>query len=214
MIESPASWCLGVALGLIINAGGFIPPNTNGSGALALFSNSLVDGTAVQHFPWAASWLYLLFVVACVSIMLSTVDSLLSAVAYTAYQDLSPSGHMKKLGYAKLITVLLAFIGLITYTVLRASFESSLGSLLYAAYSAQLSLFVIAVLALFGKNLDKRAAFCSLVGGLLLTVIAGVFTLRSANPDVSVLPPIFAVLGSVAGYGIGFSRKKVTVPPA
>jgi len=221
MLESPASWCLGVALGLIIQAGGFLPADKDPSEGIAQFSSALASGTATPYYPWMAGWLYPIFLVACISIMLSTVDSIISAIAFTAYNDLSlrrqgelPNNEEtvedqqnKKLQSARRWTILIALVGGASYPVLRYWIGATLPTVLYAAYSAQLSLFVIVLLALLNKKLEKRASLFSLCSGIVATAISFFLAVHINTPAASVLPPIFAVMGAMIGYIVAYDRK-------
>ncbi|MGZ8874243.1 MAG: hypothetical protein ACXW1F_04735 [Halobacteriota archaeon] len=207
MFESPASWCLGVVLGLIIHAGGFVNAGDEAN-ALPSFSSALHNGNASAHFVWASSWLYPLFIVACISIMLSTVDSIISAIAFTADQDLPflTERKQRELLPARLWTVAIMLAGLIIYPFLRYLVGTDLPTFLYAAYSMQLSLLVIVLLALYHRRLESRAAIASLLCGFGATLISG-YLAKSGNPNFAVLPPMFAVLGSIIGYAIFFRRR-------
>lgn len=209
MFESPASWCLGVVLGLIIHAGGFLPAAKDPSEALPSFSTALQSGAASGHFSWATGWLYPLFIIACLSIMLSTVDSIISAIAFTADRDLPIIAESKKdrLRPARAWTLIIVLVGLAIYPMLRYLIGANLPTVLYAAYSMQLSLLVIVLLALYNKRIDGRAAFASLVSGFIATGIALYLAIQVATPAAAVLPPIFAVLGAVVGYVLFFRRR-------
>jgi Na+/proline symporter len=208
MFESPASWCLGIVLGLIIHAGGFIPQGTDPSEALPSFSTALENGVAARHFAWAAGWLYPLFIIACISIMLSTVDSIISAIAFTADRDLpiTPESRKNRLAPARLWTLGIVVVGLGLYPLLRFILGANLPTFLYAAYSMQLSLLVIVLLALYNKRLDGRAAVASVLCGFIATGIAFYLAIRVPDPDAAVLPPVFAVLGATVGYAMFFRR--------
>ena len=209
MLESPATWLLGVCLGLVINGGGFIPAGTDASEGLAKFSAALFDASAAPHLGSAALWLYPLFVMACISVMLSTVDSLISAIAFTAYRDLPPYIESDNLRPARLWTLGIMLAGLVVYPLLRLGMGVNLPTFLYASYSAQLSLIVIVVFALTGARLSKRSAIGSLVGGLLATAVTFVLAVRiPASPEIAVLPPIFAVCGSFVGYILAYREEQ------
>jgi Na+/proline symporter len=211
MFESPASWCLGVALGLIINGGGLLPPSRDPSEALSAFSEALANGTAAPYLGDTARWLYPIFIVGCISVMLSTVDSLISAIAFTAHQDLPRLPwykHTGELATARFWTVLIAAAGLTLYPLIRWAMGANLPTFLYSAYSAQLSLVVVVLMALLRKRIEKRAALCSLWAGFVATAIAFALALRLPDsPEAAVLPPLFACTGAAIGYVLGFNRQ-------
>ena len=207
MFESPASWCLGVVLGLIINGSGILRPAQDASEGLSAFSAALLSGTNIGYLGWAVFLIYPAFLIACISIMLSTVDSLISAIAFTAHRDLPPYTGSGKMRSARLWTVCIALAGLAIYPAIRWLAGANLSTLLYASYSAQLSLLVIVLLALAKKRLSKRAAIWSLLGGFLATVVCCILAVRiPSNPQFAVLPPIFAILGAAAGYIFGYKE--------
>ncbi|MBI1746444.1 MAG: hypothetical protein HYR55_07630 [Acidobacteria bacterium] len=209
MLESPASWCLGVVLGLIIQGGGFLKPGQDASEGLTAFASVLASQGVSTPAAWLSSWLYPIFVAACVAIMLSTVDSIISAIAFTACKDLPPYRTMTSIRSARVWTVVIMLVGLVVYPILRQTLGANLQTILYTAYSCQLSLVVVTILALYQRRLDKRAAILSVVLGLVATGLSGYFATKSSNPDIGVLPPIFAIVGAAAGYLIGI---RPTIP--
>lgn len=203
MLESPASWCLGVALGLIIHAGGFMAPNDDPWQAVALFSHALAgtDGRNVEVVLVSTEIVYGLFVAACVAVMLSTVSSLLSAIGYTAYRDIVGGGGTG-LKHAQVTTAVVVVISFVGYEFLRGLLDASLATVLYGAYSAQLSLIIVVLFALFQRKLSKRGAIVSIVFGLTGTGISTILAART--PGLSILPPLIAVGAAILGYILGY----------
>lgn len=207
MIESPASWLLGVCLGLIINAAGLLGPGKDPSEGLLAFSVALFNGTAIPYLGSVGPWLYLIFIISCISIMLSTVNSIISAIAFTLYRDMLLYTKENSLKKARLWTVAIIIFGLVVYPILRYVLGADLPTFLYASYSAQLSLLLIVMLALYGNKLSGRPAFWSLASGLGATFISFILAARIPDkPEVAVLPPLFAVLGSSIGYILSYRR--------
>jgi len=204
MFESPAGWCLGIVLGLIIDGAGYLPTGRDPSEGIGAFAAALASGLAVPMGPYLPTMAYPLFVGACVAVMLSTVDSIVAAIAYTASRDI---GRTDSLPRVREWTIAIIGAGLILYPVLRTVFGASLPVVLYAAYSAQLALTVVVALVLIKKRLDPRAGFVSVLSGIVAAVVCAVLVARIPNaPDASVLSPIFAVLGSVLGYIFTYRR--------
>lgn len=207
LFESPATWILGVVFGIAINAGGFLRLSTDPSQGLTAFATAayklspLTSGTIL---PWL---LYPLLIIASITIMLSTIHCLISAISFTAYNDLKTDGDHKSLKSARLWTVALVVAGMVIYPELRWHYSASLPTLLYGAYSAQLSLILVAILALLRKRLDKGAAAASIIAGFIGTVVSVWFAINSTNPSAAVLPPIFAVIFAVVGFLIFYRRK-------
>jgi Na+/proline symporter len=205
MLESPASWCLGAVLGWTISAGGYVPANfPDPYSVVAAFAGQLYSGKLSPLFGGWQSLFYPVFVVSCVAVMLSTVTSILSAVSLTADRDLR-SDNADNVVQVRWISFGLLVAGLVMYEGLRGMFKANLPTLLYGAYSAQLSLFVVTMLALYQRRLSARAALVSIVTGLLCALIsAAVAVARPDQTDLAVLPPLFAVLGSFAAYLISY----------
>jgi Na+/proline symporter len=198
LFESPASWCLGIVLGLIIDGGGFLGPRADASLGIGAFASALVSGAALSPL------VYLLFIAACVAVMLSTVDSIVAAIAYTASRDISQTYSLSRV---RLWTLGIVVAGLVVYPVLRITLGASLAVFLYAAYSAQLALVTVVALVLIRRRLDPRAAFVSVLTGIFAAVVCAILVsgLKGA-PDASVLSPVFAVIGSVLGYLLVYRR--------
>jgi Na+/proline symporter len=205
MLESPASWCLGAVLGWTINAGGYVPANySDPYSIVAAFADALFKGGKLALFGIDQSNLYPVFVVSCVAVMLSTVTSILSAVSLTADRDLLPDS-LDNIKRVRILSAILLLLGFVVYEGLRAIFKANLPTLIYGAYSAQLSLFVCVMFALYRRRLSARAAVWSIVTGLLFALGATALAIaRSEQPELAVLPPLFAVLGSTIGYVVGY----------
>lgn len=209
LFESPATWMLGVALGLTISTGGFLG-NANPSQGLLLFSSALASRSMTSYLPGLlASLAYPVFIVACLSVMLSTVHSIISAISFTAYNDLLPPNR-PSLTAARVCTIILVLLGMAVYPYLRITLGASLPTILYGAYSAQLSLFVIAMLALLKKRLNSIAAIASILFGFVATGLSVYLALKVTDPDAAVLPPIFALLAAIIGYVIFFRVRRST----
>ncbi len=196
MFESPATWCLGAVLGWVMVAGGFLPPTTDAYAAIGAFSQSLADGRVL-----GTSAVYGIWLAACVAVMLSTVNALLSAISFTTDRDLV-GDRTENLNKARLITLALLVVGFAGYEWLRRGLGANLSTLLYGAYSAQLSLIVVVWLVLMDSNRrDARAAFASIAFGLVATAAATFGALWNINnPTLAVIQPLFATTGSVVGY--------------
>jgi Na+/proline symporter len=212
LFESPATWVLGVILGIAISAGGFLANSVDPSQGLTVFSATLAH-PELSHGGYLLPWvLYPLFVLASVTIMLSTVHCMISAVSFTLYKDIVRAKGRQSLAHAKVWTIVVAITGMFVYPYLRFHFSASLPTLLYGAYSAQLSLIVVAVLALLGKRLSQRAAIASVICGFIGTAISVVIAIHISDPNAAVLPPLFAVFAAVAGYVLFYKRQATSLP--
>ena len=201
VFESPATWVLGVVLGMCISAGGYLGNAGDPAQSLVLFANALATRNAMASmaviFPMI---LYPLFILASVTVMLSTVHCMISAISFTAYKDLGFLFGTPSLKKAKIMTAFIVLLGMIVYPYLRIRLGANLPTILYGAYSAQLSLFVVAFLALLKKKLDAKAAVASISFGFAATLISVFFAIQTGGAAAAVLPPIFAVSAAIAGY--------------
>lgn len=202
MLESPASWCLGAVLGWSIRASGIIGPDADPFAAIGAFSDALATGAVAT--PLGMKWSYGIWVASCVAIMLSTISAFLSAISFTADRDLR-RGDDENLRRARITTIAVVIIGVLLYESLRRAVGGNLSTLLYGAYSAQLSLVVVVALALIGRRRSARAALASICLGLAGALGATLTAIQPGLPpetaaSLGVLPPVFAILGALAGY--------------
>lgn len=213
MIESPVSWCLGIVLGLIIGGGGFLGAGHDAGSGVTDFAKRLATQSIPGLIPHEGVWLYLVLVMASVAFMLSTINPIISTISFTAYMDLPKgrkSGGARRgtLRGAKLWASLTVVFSFIAFYLLTSKFGAKLPELMYAAFSSQLSLFPAVIFALYQRHCNARAAFTSILGGFLGTVIAlGLALSRPENPSLQVLPPIFAVSFACAFYVLSYKKR-------
>jgi Na+/proline symporter len=205
MLESPASWCLGAVFGWTISAGGYVPKDySDPYSVVAAFADRMFGGGLSSLLGGWQSILYPVFVVSCVAVMLSTVTSILSAVSFTADRDLFPD-NADDVSRVRALSAGFLLVGFLIYEGLRSIFQANLATLLYGAYSAQLCLFLVTMLALYKRRLSARAALWSIVAGLLSATVATVIAvMKPDRPELAVVPPLFAVMGSFIGYILGY----------
>jgi hypothetical protein len=202
LFESPGSWMLGVALGLIISTGGFLPAGADPYQALGSFASALANGAIVSPI------IYLVFLIGCLAIMLSTVNSIISAISYTAFNDLPSFGKEKSISLARWWTISLVVAGMVVYPYLRLKLGANLPTILYGAYSAQLSLVVVAFVALLRNKLERRAAFWSIICGFIGTAVSVIIAIYVPGDDTSVLSGLFAFVSALVGYVLFFDRNQ------
>jgi len=173
---------------------------------LTLFaSDGLVDSAYV---------LILLF--AMISIMFSTLDSLISALSFTAYKDLSSGSTadaISNLRRARIWTLAYAVTFLIIYKVVRI-FASSVDDILYTFYAFQLALFAAVAASTIAKRRNRLSAYLSIIGGSVLCLLPLTGWIPALTPYNSAA--LFAVFGGGLFYlfGLLFSRYRVEDPAA
>lgn len=205
LFESPASWCLGAILGWTISAGGYVPANyPDPYSVVSAFADQLFQGRISSQLGSWQTGFYAVFVVACVAIMLSTITSILSAVSFTTDRDLLPD-NQENVSRVRILSTIIVVLGFVSYEGLRSLFKANLPTLLYGAYSAQLCLFVVTILALFRRRLNAHAALFSISLGLGGAVISTTIAiLNPSDAELAIMPPLVAVLASAIGYVIGY----------
>jgi hypothetical protein len=218
LFESPATWLFGIVLGWSIRGLGLMPVGADPSEGLTRLGSALKTGSLQLVPPFSGlTWLvYPLLVYATVSIMLSTVNALASTISFTAFADLPPyrslvshgEATVSNLRQARRWTLAVIGAGLIAFPAVRYALGTSLPTFLYCAYSAQLSLFPVAVLSLLRRNRDRTAAIASVLMGLCMTGVAGALSTIINDPSAAVMPPLFAVTASAITYAIVYNPKR------
>jgi hypothetical protein len=223
VFESPATWVLGVSLGWIMVA--VLPKGSNPSNGIATLMDLMSSGGAFSGStpllpPELMRYVvYPAFAAACVAVMLTTVNALVSTISFTLYCDVLAGGMVasnqatdeekKRLKKAQIVTAVSIILGALAFPLAKMVFGNSLQTVLYTAYAAQLSLFVVAVLALWNVNCRRRSAIVSLIAGLAMSLACGVLSgLNPDNFDLGVMPPLFGLVGAFAGYVITYRFEK------
>jgi len=198
-IESPATWILGCAFGWLIHDLKLVPTGGSEWNAMQYFAEALANG-GIFGAGATALFLYGLFIAACIAVMLSTVASLLSTVGFTVERDLLREEDSLK--RAKTVTALSLLVLGAGYLVLKVVLGASTSGLLYTAYSSQLALWLVVLLALFRERRgESRAATSSILSGLAAAAL--MIILQILNPslqELAVLPPLIVALASLGTY--------------
>lgn len=195
-LESPVSWCIGIAIGIALGQlGTFGGPDAAWT-AYEAFLGALATGEGIGTvLPLTLRMAVVgLCLAAFVAIMLSSVDSLGSAVAYTTTSDLLGMKRGVPTNRARVITVVV-IVGIWGLLALWQAFLSpghNISAWLYTAYAMQLSLLGVCICALLGVRLPPPLAIASVALGVVASVGTGIVLVARANPDVYVLPPIVA----------------------
>jgi hypothetical protein len=198
-LESPAGWFLGGVLGWSIHSSGILSAGADPSEAISSLASYLSTISLVGVNLPIGSVVYATFLAGAVAVMLSTVNSIMSAIAYTVERDVL-GGARAKLGRLRLITAGSLLGGFVVFQSLRRVAGASLAILLYGAYSAQLSLIVVVLVALYGIRISAHGAVGSVAAGLAFSSVYVLFAIQIQDPQAFVLPPLFAIGGSVLGY--------------
>lgn len=207
LIESPASWGLGVVLGWMLNAGGFVPASGDTSQALAAYATALADGSRTADVPWGGLLVYVPLVAGCVAVMLSTISGLLTAIGYTAYRDLLPSRE-RTIGRARIWTVGILLVSWVGFEGLRRVAGANLATLLYGAYAMQLALFVTVIITLRRARGSEPGAFASVCFGIAASLVCTGFAAYTQAEALYVLPPVLAVAFAAVAYVFGHALER------
>lgn len=199
--ESPAGWSLGAVLGWSIHSSGILSVDGNAFSAISILASHLFVGSVDPVHLSIGSVVYAVFLAGAVAVMLSTINSIMSAIAYTVERDLL-GANRATLGRLRIITTGSLLVGFVVFEALRLAAGANLGVLLYGAYAAQLALIVVVSVALFGVRISARGAVGSVALGLAFAIVYVLFAIRVGDPRAFVLPPLFAIAGSVLGYAL------------
>jgi len=200
-LESPAGWFCGAVLGWCIHSSGVLAPGADASSAITVLSSYLFAGSIDPIKLPIGSIIYATFLAGAVAVMLSTVNSIMAAIAYTVERDLLGS-NKTTLWRLRIVTIITLILGFAAYEFLRIYAGANLQTLLYGAYAAQLSLVVIVFVALYEIRISARGAIGSLSLGLTLAGLYVAFAIKVQDQRAFVLPPLFAIAGSVIGYAM------------
>jgi hypothetical protein len=203
MLESPASWGLGVVFGMALKYSGLVNFNEDSTLAISKFSEALVQ----MGFGGKGSfvcYLYPVFIVAMIAVMLSTVDELLSAITFTAYDDVIErkqcqmgQNNARSLNKARFVTAGICIMGAAIYYGFRFILKVEIATILYTFYSSQLALFPIVIASLMNRTRGGRAAIMSLVLGILaafITAYSSAIGWTVKGLDLSLMPPLVCLL--------------------
>jgi len=213
-LESPLSWCIGIAIGIGLGQLGMFGGPDGAWVAYDRFLSSLAEGNGVGAlFPEAVRAAVIgLSLAGLIAIMLSSVDSLGSAMAFTTSADLvhpASRSAANTTARARLITVvvLLAVWGLLAVWEAHLSSDFTLSAWLYTAYAMQLALVGVCICALLDVRLGPKLAFLSVAAGVIASVACGTLLVVTADPNVFVIPPLVAVSVSLAVVFVPLVRR-------
>lgn len=198
-LESPISWCIGIAIGVGLGQIGTFGGVDGAWTAYEQFLSSVArgDGVAIGLPEILRVGIIGLSLAGFIAIMLSSVDSLGSAVAFTTTSDLLGAFGKKKstITHARTITVtvLITIWGLLSLWQALLSSQHDISAWLYTAYAMQLSLFGVCICALLSIRLAAPLALSSVAVGVLSSAVVGVLLVSRQDPNVFVVPPIIAV---------------------
>ncbi len=197
--ETCGAWIVIMLMALALRAAGVGTPD-----AIGTFLGGL-RGPAILLLP---TLIFAAFV-----FMMSTIDGLISAMAFVAYYDLCPAevrnapgansgaNGLRVARWVTLVTLALIYVG---YLILRTALENRIDAVLYAIYALQISLAPVVGLAFFRRrSLVAGPAVGAIVAGwamALSTALSEVpwFGIRAESWYVA--PPLAAFVGSTATY--------------
>jgi len=212
LFESPVSWVLGACIGIAISGAGFLPAGADPGTGIGAFATHLANGDSPLWPKSTALVFYGAFLIGCISVMLSTVNGIVSAVTFTVEHDVF--GHWQDsdrgsdaptgLGRSRATAITVVAAIAVLYELLILTMGSHLSAFLYSVYAAQIALVPCVFLALWGRRLCSKAAIASVSFGLVGAAGSFILAVRVTDvalaADVAVLPPIFSLFAAVAGY--------------
>lgn len=203
MLESPVSWGFGVVFGIALKYSGIFTIKDDPSIAIQKFTEFLLASDADSYI----GLIYPIFIVAMIAIMLSTVDELLSAITFTAYEDVvigdgkivSDERAKKALNIARATTLTICILGSIMYYSFRFILKIDIMTILYTFYSSQLALFPAVIGSLYRKNAVAKAAIISILSGILAAFVSAYYS-KFGGLDLSLFSPLACLGFSSVSY--------------
>lgn len=184
-INSPLIWALAVVFGLLLR---YSFPEGDPWTIISVLMSSFEGGGIIGAI------LVAVFVASLTAIMFSTLDSLVSCVAFTVHNDiiLNISDKLRSVGWAKVVTVLV-LIGMINYYLfMKRITGDQFDAVLYLSWSFQISL-VPAVFSTFLRPSTGPVLAASMIAGCL----AATSPLVLGNPaGVFEISPLLALIGA------------------
>jgi hypothetical protein len=213
-VETPVSWIFALVAGIAIRAGAIaFDPSAIESGI-----SSIPIGLAHAATPFGV---YLgaivsgLFGAGVIAAMLSTTDTFIIGATSTFVYDLFPRfasavdpdpAHAEKpdriIRVGKTAAIAMVIVALVAYWI-ASQFGFDLISLLFGAYSAQLSLAasVIGMILLKDRAPPGIVAFTSILLGVVAGLCATIYAL--SDEKWALYPPLFSLFFSTAIYVFG-----------
>lgn len=202
-LYSPSTWVVAMFFGMMLR---YLVPEVNDSNyynALRLF---------LLHYQsiggWFANTIVLVFLVGMIAVMLSTVDSLVSCLAFTLHNDCVVPFRPKwrTTIVAEVMTGAYLVGGFLLYLE-GTRLVSNLADILYSCWSAQIGLLPAIMIAFYRRNTSGAAMSLSILGGLAGAVAPLIVRKLTGLPwDPYRFAPPLALLGStlfmLLGLGI------------
>ncbi len=217
MLESPVSWGFGVVFGMALKYSGLFTTQDDASSGIPKFTEALVNfqiqGLGIGK---AVSFLFPIFIVSMIAVMLSTIDELLSAITFTAFDDVierkegvieEGSAGKRSLTKARLTTLGICAIGAFVYYGFRYLIKIEIGTILYTFYASQLALFPTVVASLYGKKRIGTAAIWSIILGVI-SAFATAYFITIESLDLSLISPLVCLVVACLTYWLLSLGKK------
>lgn len=166
---SPLTWAIAIFLGMSFK---YLNINIE-SGWTVL--NELITYYFGSNIFFDNFYVLLLFF-GMIMIMFSTLDSLISSISYTVYEDIVNIFRKKDLTLkgARIWTIIFTFFFFILYVYFR-TYVAEIDKILYAFYSFQIALFPTIFLLLIGKPSSVYSAVTSIVSGMVASIIVLIY---------------------------------------
>jgi|GEM_PF-5142321 len=226
--ESPLSWSLGVLIGFGLHYSGLYNTVEDADNSLTEFVVALTEINFGNNFINVLAIFTLPFlIIAFISIMISTVDSCISAITFSSYSDYggeelnrvikdSEKGDLMLLRKSQRISFFVVIFGVIVFLGLKYLLNLSPFLIINLAYASQLSLLPIVVYVLFGdkdrKMFYKEVAIASVLLGLVGTYPVGIALSKLDLEDLAyTIPTISCVIFATVSFFIFQKVKRLMI---
>ena len=200
MLYSSASWVIAIIFGMAIKyATPFI--STDPYDAVILFVQDLFNSGDDLNIA-----IVFFFILSMVAIMFSTLDSLISCIAFTIQNDwlIQIKRKLKTIFYGRATTIIYLIVVFILYNWLSNKVQN-FSDILYSCWAYQIALFPAISLSFINKGINGWFMFFSIIGGMI-----GASVPLIIGPPLSAYShaPIFSLIVSSCIIALGVLTKK------
>lgn len=202
-VYSAFTWILAIFFGMTLK---YISTgiSSNPYDATAIFLLQYAKGDASEQL------VVFLMLISLVAIMLSTLDSLVSSIAFTIHNDwlVSLNEKLRTIAVGRLFTIAFMLCAFYLYGLLSVR-VNNFADILYSCWALQIAMFPLVLISLKKGAIHRWWAFWSLLGGMLGAMLPVAFPKLGMSPYE--YAPLLALLISSSLMVIGglFQSNKV-----
>lgn len=202
---SSLTWVIAIAFGVFLKHL-FPNPTTDAYSVLTIFISEISKG-----IDFRSSAIAFIFIVSMIAVMFSTLDSLVSATAFTVQNDLLPNSIRNSNNYgliaARSASVIVIVLQLIFYLIVSELAGNRVDAVLYVCWSFQLAMLPVVIGVIIDRSGAYYARAISMLSGSLAAVSPLVFGSAEIVYEYS---PWLSVLFATVSYMLFGGLLRVT----